>query len=79
MDAPSVIDFQKLELTLDYMVKFLEGGHAKSKIASDKLRSSILHHVRATMSWKAKPRTQEAVDSKISELNTMMLGIVSSL
>ena len=38
--------------TLDYMVRFWEGGHTKSHMISDDTRNAILSAVKSTLEWK---------------------------
>ena len=76
---PSQVDFAILDSTFDYMVRFLEGEHAKSGTISQNLRSAILENIRATMVWKDGARTQQEVELKVAELNGRMASIVSSL
>ena len=68
-----------LENTLDYILRFVEGEHAKSDRLPEHDREQILFCVKATLSWKALPRTEEAVTRKIGELNEMMARTLSKI
>ncbi len=68
-----------LESTLDFILRCLEGEHAKSNKITESVRSSVLAHVRDAIDWKRQIRSQEEVEEKVAELNAMMGGIVSQI
>ena len=68
-----------LDVTLEYMVKFLEGDHAKSDQVSKAKRDEVLKHIRATMAWQSGPRSPTEVKAKGEELNNMMMEIVQQV
>ena len=67
----------KLDVCLEYILQFLEGGHEKSGDISEHDRAEILEAVKQTLSWKKKPRSPENVEKKLQTLNAMMIDIVS--
>lgn len=71
--------FKPLDSTLDFIVRFLEGEHTKSEKITQSMRESILKAVRSAMAWRRHDRSQEAVQHKVEELNTMMSRIVNQL
>jgi len=70
---------RRLDTTLDYILRFLEGDHAKSGSLTEQTKDDIMRHVKATLAWKRQARTCHEIEEKIAELNTMMMEIVSNL
>lgn len=70
---------QPLDATLDYICKFLEGGHAKSDSVTSQIRSEILSKLRATLEWKKHIRTDVEIKAKVEELNGMMMRVVQNM
>ena len=68
-----------LDVTLDYIVRFLEGDHAKSRSISQGTRSAVLEHVKDAIAWKAEDHTNEEIQQKAQELNAMMSKVVRNL
>ena len=66
-----------LDSTLDFVMRSLEGEHAKSKTITEIVRSSILERVKEAMTWKQQLRSQEEIEAKVFEMNAMMSDIVS--
>ena len=52
------IDLEALDTTLEFIVKFLEGDHAKSQQLGEIDRARILQHVKEALAWKKCARTQ---------------------
>ena len=71
--------FKPLDTCLEYMVKFLEGEHAKSEKRPPNIKSHVLKTVRETMAWKSGDRTADQVKQKINQLNEKMSAIVQNL
>ena len=70
---------QPLDQTLDYIIRFLEGLRAKSSRISGETREFVLKHVKDTLAWKSMPRSQQEVQDRITELNSVMTEIVANL
>ena len=68
-----------LDNCLDYILKFLEGGHAKSHTLPEQTRSRIMSHVKSTLKWKMEGRTQKEIDERVNDLSAMMVQIVNEL
>ena len=71
--------FGDLDTTLEYVIKFLEGDHAKSSQISGATRSSILSKVKDVLQWKKRPRTEPQISEHVAELNSMMMNKVARL
>ena len=77
-DADSL--FKPLDITLDYMLKFLEGEHVKSESISEKNRSTVLGLIKSAMSWKATTqRSSQDVREYTQKLNNVMGEIVRKM
>ena len=62
---------------LDFILKFLEGEHVKSKRLTEANRSTVLGLVKSAISWKtAAPRSSQEVQEYIQKLNNVMGEIV---
>ena len=70
---------QQLDATLDFVLKFLEGEHAKSGLLSKLDRAKVVQQVKLTLAWKLQGRTQLEVEARIQEINAMMSEIVQRL
>ena len=75
-DAPAEDAFKALDVTLDFIVKFLEGAHAKSTTISKDDRSAILQRVQSSLEWKKQWRSKHEVQTMVEDLNVMMTSIV---
>lgn len=73
------IDFQPLDTTLDYVLKFLEGMHVKSGKITEQQREDILQIVKSAMSWKQLGRTRQEIEDKTTEVNNAMMRLVREL
>jgi len=71
--------YEPLDRNLDYILKFLEGHHAKSHAVSSTARDTIMDRVKDTIRWKSSGRSPQEVEGKIKELNAMMISVVSDL
>jgi len=68
-----------LNSTLDFILRFLEGEHAKSSKIHQSVRASILEEVKSAIAWKQQTHPKEKVQEKVAELNAMMGDIVRQL
>ena len=71
--------FQPLDDVLDFVVKFLEGEHAKSSCMSSDTRAMVLDMVKQTLAWKQMERTEDELHAKVSEINHVMSTVVAGL
>ena len=70
---------RRLDTTLDYILRFLEGDHAKSGSLTEQIKDDVMHRIKATLAWKRQGRTGHEIEEKVAELNSMMMEIVSKL
>ena len=78
--APPQLDLcEQLDCTLDYIMKFLEGDHAKSANTFESTRTRILDRVKTTIQWRLQAPSHDEVQGEIACLNSMMSDIVAKL
>ena len=68
-----------LDVSLDYIMKFLEGQHVKSGKVTGEQRARILERVKAAIVWKQDTRSSAEVQRLVDNLNGMMSEIVQQL
>ena len=69
----------RLDVTLEYTIRFLEGDHKKSSLISQSILTSVLEEIKTTMKWKEQPRAPHEIIERIDSLNGLMMETVSSL
>ena len=79
LDAPADAVFKPLDVTLDYILKFLEGEHAKSVQVAPATRSTVLRCVKAAVVWKQTPRSSHEVENYNRKLNDLMSSVVKRM
>ena len=68
-----------LDVHLEHMVLFLEQRDAAQLRTKKEIREEVLSMVRATIAWKADPRTGEELQGKIKTLSESMKAFVKRL
>ena len=70
---------EPLEITIDYMLRFLEGDHSRSQRLAESDRGTVLSLVKSAMSWKTAQRPAKEVEKYTQNLNNVMSEIVRKL
>ena len=71
--------FQPLNVTLDYILHFLEGHHAKSSTIKQTTHTRVMKLVKAAMAWKKTSRTSTEVEEYTRQLDSVMGDIVKEV